>query len=214
MITFFTHVRPYVGEFAIIQRNATASWCDAVPDAEVISYGPAGGTNVAQLFEYGEKDARHDWLMEISSDILIKTPLTPILAAIADIPRPFVIGQRHDLDAAGKATLHAPAAVDYFLYRKHTIGEIPPFHIGMTVYDQWLVWAALERWDMTVIDATDAITAHHQNHGYPEYGSKEKMRRSDKRGENIQLARESGCGYYGEVTDAPYVLRNGKVELR
>lgn len=239
MITFFTHTRPFVGEFDELQRTAISSWRTAVPGCEVVLIGEDNGqsalkriersdksghatTNeygtalVNSIFETGESLARNELLCEISSDIILGGDILGALEIIKRIPRPFVVGQRWDIDrgaAADTAVLHPPSAVDYFIYRRGTLGEIPPFAVGRTAYDNWLVWAAVHLWNCTVIDATHDITAIHVNHGYPEYGDKQKMLQSAERDENIRLMHESKASIYG-VKHTPFVLVNREVKER
>jgi hypothetical protein len=158
----------------------------------------------------------HDLICEISADIILGGDFRFALEAIADIEKPFVIGQRLDIDpgaAPETAKLHDPAGIDYFIYRRGALGEIPPFAVGRTAYDNWLVWAAVEKWGLTVIDATHDITAVHVNHGYPGHDSKADFRATEEVSENRRLFKESGASAYG-VKHAPYVLINGKVTKR
>jgi hypothetical protein len=222
VITFFTHCRPFEGEFDALQRMALESWGSAVPDCEIINvansvaFNEHGTALVNSIFEVGEQKAHYDLLCEVSSDIVLGADINRALQAIADIERPFVVGQRWDIEPGAHpdtAKLHPPSAADYFIYRRGTLGEIPPFAVGRTCYDNWLIWAAIHRWDMTVIDATEIITAIHVNHGHPEYGSKARMMQSDERRENYRLMLETAPRHF-QVDDAPYVLRKGKVEKR
>ncbi len=241
-VTFFTIVRPFVGEFNALQRLAIASWLGAVPGAQVIVFGDREGA--AEACEYLGAEhvpeiettrrgvelvndafglagtlARHGWLCEVSADIVLGGDFLPALHAIEALPRPFVVGQRWDIDPGASkdsAVLHPPSGVDYFLYRRGTVdvAQIPAFAVGRTAYDNWLVWAAMERWGLQVIDATADITAVHVNHGHPEYGDKAAMLASEERAENLRLYRESGCSRWHGVTDAPWVLRGGRVRKR
>lgn len=239
-ITFFTHCRAFEGEFDQLQRRAIESWRDAVPGCQIILMGSERGVMeaaadigvvhkqgvplneygtplVCGIFWLGEVLATNDLLCEISADIVLMPDFWPAVEALSDIKKPFVIGQRYDVGPgkfADRTELHSPYGIDYFIYRKGTIGQIPPFAIGRTVYDNWLVWAAMELWDLTVVDATEAITALHINHSYPEYGDKEKMLQSAERDENLRLSKETGCDRWGTITDAPYVLNNGKILSR
>lgn len=236
MITFFTCPRPFVGEFDAIQRRAIRSWIEATPDAEVFLLGDERSVMLAaadfmvfhmdgirdngygtplinDVFETAHIHASHDLLCEVSADVQLYFD-DGVLDTIAGIDRPFVIGQRHDEDANGNRTLHAPYGIDYFIYRKGTLGEIPPFAVGRTGYDNWLVWAAMERWGLTVIDATEVITAVHPDHGRPVYGTREKMLRSDERRANLNLMRKTGCHVLYGVKHAPFVLTDSGEQRR
>jgi len=237
-ITFFTTIRPFVGEFAKLQRLAIDSWLSAVEGAQVlvmgdelgvddacadlgVAYLPGIATNewgtklFSAAFALAEQHASSDWLCEISADIVLGGDFALALRGLAGYVRPFVVGQRWDVTRGAEHTqsqLHPPSGVDYFLYRRGTIGEIPPFAVGCTAYDNWLVWAALRRWQMMVIDATETITAIHLNHGHPEYGDKAAMLQSEERAHNLELAAE--CERWYSIRDAPFIMRAGNVLLR
>ena len=238
-ITFFTHCRAFTGEFDQLQERAIKSWKSAVPDCQIILMGDERGTKelaaiigavhkpgvplnehgtplVSGIFWLGEMMAANDLLCGISADITLTPALWVALETISEIDKPFVIGQRWDMEPGDTdaAELHSPYAIDYFIYRKRTLGEIPPFAIGRTAYDNWLVWAAMERWGLTVIDATNDIAAVHVSHSYPECGDRAKMLKGAERKENLWLAADSGCDHDGSVTDAPHVLIDGELLFR
>jgi len=235
-VTFFTVIRPFVGEFDELQRLAIGSWLGAVPGSEVLVMGDREGaaeacadlgvthipgitTNehstelVSSAFEFARQQADHDWLCEISADIVLGGDFILALQAIRKLRRPFVVGQRWDVTPDGtECKLHPPCGVDYFLFKRDTLGDIPPFAVGRSAYDQWLLWAAIHRWGCTVIDATETITALHLNHGYPEYGDKAKMLQSEERARNMELAGD--CDRWYGTNDAPYVMVAGKIRQR
>lgn len=93
-----------------------------------------------------------------------------------------MIGQRWDLDItelldfnnpdweshlrstiSEHGCLHPPSGVDYYLFPRGLFVEIPPFAIGRTAYDNWLIFKARSL-DVPVIDATSVVTNIHQNH--------------------------------------------------
>jgi len=237
-VTFFTVIRPFVGEFNELQRLAIGSWLGAVPGSEVLVMGAREGaaeacadlgvthipgitTNehgtelVSDVFVQAQQMARHDWLCEISADIVLGGDFILALQAIRKLRRPFVVGQRWDVTPDGtECKLHPPCGVDYFLFKRDTLGDIPPFAVGRTLYDNWMVWAAMERWGLTVIDATETITALHLAHGYPEYGDKAVMLQSEEKRHNTRLFFDSGAPRPYGINDAPYVMVVGKVKER
>jgi hypothetical protein len=238
MITFYTIPRAFVGEFDRLQRRAIRSWQAVVPDVQVVLYGnETGVSEVAQ--EYGCHHsafiarngygtpllndamnqaalfAKHDWLCEISTDILLHADFLDAFLAVQKVRNPFVVGQRWDVEHVGdintprlNGKLHPPCGVDYFLYKRSTLGEIPPFAVGRTVYDQWLVWHAMKQ-GLTVIDATEAITAVHMKHGYPAWeNGKLGLFESEERTENQRLAALTGMRRLLGIQDAPFVLES------
>ena len=54
-------------------------------------------------------------------------------------------------------------AIDYFAYRGEFWEPIPPFAVGRTSWDNWLIWKALEE-GVPVIDASPCSVCVHQEH--------------------------------------------------
>ena len=95
-----------------------------------------------------------------------------------------MIGRRHDLtwdrsidfdqpdwrgdllrELAATGILHAECGLDYFVHTPGLWGDIPPFALGRTAWDNWLVSAPLARGNV-VLNASAVVTAIHQNHDY------------------------------------------------
>lgn len=241
MITFFAHVRPFVGEFAEIQRVAITSWQEAVADAEATIMGDVEGafdavmdlgvgwiqrveTNeqgtalVSDIWKEGTEWASTPWICALNSDNVVGADIGAAIEALEEIERPFVVGRRWDVDPGdpGSAELHPATGVDWFLFKAGTIpvNDIPPFAVGRTLYDNWFVWAAINKWEMTVIDATTDVTVIHINHGFPEYGGKQRMINSDEKTENTRIFRDSGPPRPFGINDAPYLLIDGELQER
>ncbi len=242
MITFLTLPRPFVGEFDRLQRLALQSWQGAVPGCEVLvfghepgiaevvrelglihcpglTYNAAGHPLADQPFALGEQQAAHEWLCFCSADIVFGGDLLPAFQAVQQVERPFVVGQRWDIEPGTvdpeQAVLHPPCGIDYFLYRRGTIGPVLPFTIGGGGCDQWILWKALTAWRMTVIDATADITAVHVNHGYPLWPEGKRGREgSPEQLHNRRLYQADGMTRLCGIDDAPWVLRGGQIERR
>lgn len=242
MINFFCIPRAFVGEFNKLQRMAIGSWREAAPDCEIVLFGnetgiesaanDLGGMCIADIdyvngrpiadypFQWAEMSASRSWLCFISADIVLGADLQSALQACAAIARPLIIGQRWDIEPGApreSAILHSPIGVDYFIYRPGTIpaAQIPPFIVSGGGGDNWLVWKALTAWDMTVIDATDGITAIHVNHSHPEWSNgKEGRQGSTEQAYNRRLYVTDGMDRVCGVNDAPYALYNGHIAKR
>jgi hypothetical protein len=78
-------------------------------------------------------------------------------------------------------------ALDYFLFTPGLFVDLPPFAIGRTAWDNWLVWRArAER--AVVIDATSVVRPIHQDHSYDHAGGLAKIRDGAEAEENRRLA--------------------------
>ena len=196
MITFFTIPKPFEGHIGVIQRNALRSWSRAAPGAQVIAIGERveepGVESIAEVarndhgtpllddtFRLAHEHARHDLLCFCNTDILLPPALARV-TSIAGRRSPFLlVGECRnvrvceELDAvperlSGKR--RGADALDYFVFSRGLYGDVPPFAAGRPGFDNWLVWRARAA-GATVIDATWALPALHQDHAYTHVGS-------------------------------------------
>lgn len=150
-----------------------------------ISCNEYGTPLVSDVFEQAERAASHDLLCYVNADIILLSDFLPAVERVARHKRRFlVVGQRWDLDVfepldfsvadceshlrqlvADRAVLHPPSGIDYFAFSGGLWEHIPPFAIGRTAWDNWLIYSARVR-RAAVIDATPGIMAIHQNHDY------------------------------------------------
>ena len=123
MLTIVTTAKPFLGNNAILQRDAIKSWLLLRPACEVILFGNEEGTAdiaaklgikhvpVIEYNEYGstlldsllgnaQKIAGHELLCYIHSDIILMSDFLPALQRIKK-NRFLVVGQRTDLDLNG-----------------------------------------------------------------------------------------------------------------
>lgn len=143
---------------------------------------------VNDIFERAEAVAPGHHLCYINADIILLPEFMPAFERLADSHAPFLmVGRRTDLDVnqdlefspgwedrlrhtvscAGK--LHAATGIDYFVYQQGLFGAIPPFALGRTFWDNWLLFRARSG-GVRLIDATEVVLAIHQNHHYGDQG--------------------------------------------
>jgi len=186
---------------------------------------------VNDLFRIGSEVASGEWLAYVNADIVLLRDFLESLQALRDFPRPaLVIGRRWDLDfreciefsdpawesrvaalVRAQGVLHHPAGMDYFLFRRGAWEEIPPFALGRTMWDNWLVYSARAR-GIAVVDATRSILAVHQNHGYgPQVRAYDWVWNGPEAKRNLELA--GGLDHYFTNEDATHYLQGGNVRL-
>jgi hypothetical protein len=107
--------------------------------------------------------------------------------------------------ARKSARLRGTASAEYFAYSPEAFGAVPPFAIGRSGYDVWLLWRARDA-GVPVIDSTRDVLAVHQQHQYhhvadPHMGS-EAQRNRRLRG---------GPTHLDSLRDARYLLDSGRV---
>jgi hypothetical protein len=142
---------------------------------------------VSSLFEQGQLLASNDVMVYINADIILLPDSVDALDDFIDEfganPNFLGIGERIDIDItepldfsgdwderlrAGvkeRGIHHGPTGIDYFIFKRGLYQTIPPFAIGRTAWDNWLVSKALMQ-AVPVIDMTRRVLAVHQNHVY------------------------------------------------
>ncbi len=155
------------------------------PTLELNEYGTP---LVDDIFALAESHGDSPYLCYINADIILFPDFAKTVARLETRKRPFLmVGRRTDLDveeklqfrkgwqdrlktrADSEGILHAATGIDYFVFRKGLFGTIPPFALGRTYWDNWLLWRARSR-GAQLIDASSTVVAVHQNHGYGAVG--------------------------------------------
>lgn len=139
---------------------------------------------VSSIFSIAQDIASHQLMGYINADIILMSDFLPAVQQL-DKPSFLMVGQRWDVELNESVNfddtqwesqlwthviehgkLHHKSGIDYFVFPRGIYCDIPPFALGRTAWDNWLVYRA-RLLKVPVIDATKAITAIHQNHGYP-----------------------------------------------
>ena len=154
-----------------------------------VARSAAGVPLLDDLFRRGQTAARADTCMFINADVVIGPDLlAAVKAAAAWADRFLLVGQRWDTPidhlleqrgakwwdetrahAVAEGRLNSPLWIDYFVFPRGQYEDLPPFVIGRPGYDNWLIWHTRMR-EIPVIDASSAVVAVHQRHGYSQYG--------------------------------------------
>jgi UDPglucose 6-dehydrogenase len=187
-----------------------------VPEIARNEYGSA---LLNDLFAHAQTRARHDLLCYINADIILTRDFIAAARRIRELHKPFLMcGRRWKLDvneslsfepgwedalrreALARGHLDDPICVDYFLFTRGLFGEIPPFAVGRRRWDRWLQYQARSGPGL-YIDATEVVTAVHQNHDYGQVGFL-GHKRGPETARNVALAGDQ----YADLRDAAYKL--------
>ena len=138
---------------------------------------------ISSMFNIAQQLASHELICYVNADIILMSDFMLRVKQIRE-KRYLLVGQRCDLDVtelidftqpdwetclhrrvkeSGK--LHAKSGIDYFVFPRGLFGNIPGFAVGRAVWDNWLIYRT-RKLKAPVIDATQVITAIHQNHDY------------------------------------------------
>ncbi|MGY5852888.1 MAG: hypothetical protein RTU92_04915 [Candidatus Thorarchaeota archaeon] len=145
------------------------------PQIELSSHG---NPLIRSLLEVGQETSSNEIVCFISCDIIVPPNLQECILVVADLFEKFLtVALRRDTRITyaidftndnwanklprGKA--HQPWAIDFYGFRKGLWSDIPPFAIGRSGWDNYLMTKALEA-DASVVDLTKVVRLTHQNH--------------------------------------------------
>jgi len=151
-----------------------------VPDIQRSSLGTP---ILSSIFSDAAARARFPLLCYVNADIILLPDFADVLQQLP--PERFLLtGQHVDVDIGGPlvfsdpdwsvrvrrhatetGVLHSVWGMDYFVFPRGSISDMPAFCVGRAGWDSWMVYRAL-RAGYRVIDGTARILAIHQNHDY------------------------------------------------
>lgn len=174
------------------------------------------------IFSNAERKAANGLICFINADIILLNDFTPAIESVLRFqPSCLMVGRRWNLDVREpisfrsnwennlrdmvrkEGKIEIPNAMDFFIYPKGLFGHLPPFALGRTMYDNWLVSQARLK-GIPVIDLTDMVTVIHQNHDYSHAGGKITLAKGREAKRNRELA--GGYLFACTVWDADYKL--------
>jgi hypothetical protein len=143
---------------------------------------------VSDIFDSGCKHATGNVIVFINSDIIVPPQFAEAIAIVARRFSEFLlVGRRIDLDVNEQIDFRpgwyerlaadvlergrerGDLCVDFFAFSRNMFSSIPPFAIGRTRYDNWLIWKAAND-GAPVIDCSPFVRVIHQNHDYRHVG--------------------------------------------
>lgn len=183
-----------------------------IPEIECNEYGT---TLTNRMFDITQKVSENQYVGFVSADIIL---MGDFLTALRSIPqrRFLMVGRRTDLEVnelvdysdpewesvlrrslSSHGKLHPPTAIDYFIFNRGLYGDMPPFAMGRSAVDNWLIYQA-RFLKAPVIDASRVVTAIHQNHGYLHHHqviATAGVREEPEKKRNIELMGGPGRGF-------------------
>ncbi len=172
-------------------------------------------------FRLAKEAAKYDVVMYVNADIIFTEDL---LSAEKYFPEGefLMVGRRTDFDITeeidrrnplweedlrekvmGSGKLHSHAGIDYFIFRKDSFANLPPFAVGRVGWDNWMI-AEARRKKIPVIDATEIILAVHQNHDYPSFNKNKERKTNPEALKNLAFTKHPA--YFFTIEDADWKL--------
>src|SRR5215510_15033091 len=194
-----------------------------VPD---VARNTFGTPLVSDLFKQAQQLSVNNLFCYVNSDIILMSDFMQAIQRVVDQKSRFLlVGHRWNLDVTDVlefkpewekklssqvkifATLAPANAMDFFVFPRDLLGEIPPFAIGRPLWDNWMLYRA-RALSVPLIDATQVVMAIHQNHDYSHHphGS---LWKGDELLANTKLA--GGAEHAFSLFDATHVLTPQKL---
>jgi hypothetical protein len=183
-----------------------------------------GSKRIDFMFARAQEIARHDVVCFCNCDIILLADFCAALERVRGGHERFLmVGRRWDTEIrkavefsdakwggrlrelAHERGVRQPGwSVDYFAFRRGLYREMPALVIGRVWWDHWLVWKAREE-GAAVVDASELVTAIHQNHDYAYHPAGAKGVWTDEQAkENYRLA--GGRWHLLTIDDATHIL--------
>ena len=187
-----------------------------------------GAPLISSMFQLTQENSVSDLLCIINTDMI----LMPDFVEAAKLCKSYfqrasfvILSQRWDLDVTTpiefsegwqshlssvvrcQGILHRPAGSDFFLFPRFCYANLPPFAIGRSGWDNWMIYKARHE-KYPVIDCTSSMMIVHQSHDYSHLpGAKPHYKHPDTN-ENIRLAGGQAAIRY-TIVDATHCLTEG-----
>jgi hypothetical protein len=135
------------------------------------------------VFTHAREKAKNDFVCYSNADIIIFNDIITAILKI-NLKKFLMVGKRWDVEmpfsldtsqrewvqkllsyAKYNHAIQDFPGMDYFIFPKKMILELPPFVVGRSGWDNWMVYNA-RRLGISVIDASPVVKVIHQNHSY------------------------------------------------
>jgi len=184
-VVSWTYLKPRPEIILFGDEEGTARLADEldllhIPEVARSRYGTP---LVDDLFDKARRISRSEILCYLNADIILLDDFSEAVDRIL-FQEFMMTGRRLDLeldkplefdtddwqerlreDAVKYGKLHGQTGIDYFVFSRGLYRQIPPFAVGRTAWDNWLIYKA-RALNVPVVDATPVVRAIHQEHDY------------------------------------------------
>jgi hypothetical protein len=192
-----------------------------VPD---VRRNAEGTPLISAMFDDVRRLAAHPILCYANADIIFFDDLYRALEVVECQPKPYLLtGRRHDTvvqelidfrdggqvealrqHALQQGKKYPPGGMDYFIFRRGVLANLPDFAVGRPRWDNWMLYYARKN-DYLLVDATDAVFAIHQNHDYSHHAQGTSGVWEGKEAQQ-NLALAGGWDYVFTLADATHEM--------
>lgn len=137
---------------------------------------------VSSAFDRVAELSSHDILCYANADLIFLPDFLGAVRSVAtQVPQFLTVGECWDVSvdeelsdedyvalrqrASTAGTPRGPEWIDFFVFRRGTIGPLPDFAVGRPGWDNWMIWHARSA-GLPVVDISASTLVVHQSHGY------------------------------------------------
>jgi len=221
--------------FLMTEKDRAVGACPFDGKTILIDADQYGTPLISSVFKTAQENAAPgEILCYVNSDIImlgLDGAVGRAARAFPDLPF-LVIGRRWDMDIVyslsfekgwqkelGRQVLtggkrRGVDAIDFFAFRNGTFGDVPPFAVGRSAWDNWLVADALSR-NVNVIDVSMVVHPVHQEIPARVKHQKPTKARDEQHARNRALYDARRNGFRGITREARFVItQDGNVIRR
>lgn len=217
------HPKPEIILFG--NEEGTAEVCKEfslrhIPEVERNKFGTP---LVSSIFKTGEISANYPIVCYVNADIIILSDFMDAFQnVIKEMDMFLMVGQRWNVQLdepwdfknpnyeselrtyiVNNGKIDPPTGIDYFLFPKGLLIEIPPLALGRNRWDNWIIYK-VRAMGVPVVDTTPSVTVVHQHHSYSHLPNAEWVLSGPEAKNNINLV-GNFCHLYN-VWDATHIL--------
>lgn len=179
------------------------------------------------VFDEVQKRYKDEIYIYVNSDIIFLDSPTKIVRSLSQrFPSFLAVGRRFEMKSMGisppqmkkrikegNAVLKNHSWMDYFIFTPGVFPALPPFLLGRTFWDKWLLWKCIQK-GISVIDVTEDFRAVHQTHSYSFSGTTNRgaVWTGEDALQNIVSA--GGWSHSADISSAQYKLVRGRLVWR
>ncbi|MFP3855398.1 MAG: hypothetical protein ACLFWD_14010 [Anaerolineales bacterium] len=165
-----------------------------------------GTPRIDSIFDLADEYAAHPLRCYLNADVMLMPDFLPAVERVHERFEKFLmVGQRWDVEVEQEFTLaeltepdrlaallkqaelHPPGGSDYFVFHGSQYQQMPPFALGRSGWDNWMIYAARAA-GHPVVDASKAVTVLHQQHDYAHLPGGQSHYRLPESERNVALA--------------------------
>lgn len=216
-----------IGDEPGIKETSAELGITHIPDVDC---NQQGTPLVSSIFRLAGERSSSDIMIYINADIILLPEVLDVIDAIYEEHQEFLLsGCRWDLDITKELVvdgdwtyelkdkvlkegrLRSYTAMDYFIFPRLLLQEIPPFAVGRAGWDNWMIYYGMQQ-SWPVIDITPSNVIIHQNHDYSHLPNGVIHYDLEESYNNVALA--GGIRSMYDLLDVPLVFSGGRIRRK